>query len=103
MAGSLSGSKSAILVTNGLEQSELTEPKKALKQAGAQALIVSTAGQQVWGWNHDRINAGAHWVDEAVVVDGRVVTSRKPDDTPAFNQKMIELFAHKEEARRASA
>jgi len=42
----------------------------------------------------DLQNAGAHWVDEEVVVDGNLVTSRKPDDIPAFNQKMIKLLAH---------
>ena len=188
MAGSLSGMKVAILVTNGFEQSELTEPKKALEQAGAQPLIISPEGNQVRGWNHkewgdsfpvdvalndsrpgdysalllpggvmnpdylrwnagavafvksfvdankpiaaichgpwtlieagavqnrkitswpslrtDLTNAGARWVDQEVVVDGRLVTSRKPDDIPAFNQKMIELFAQKEEPRRATA
>jgi protease I len=41
----------------------------------------------------DLKNAGADWVDEEVVVDRGVVTSRKPDDIPAFNKKMIELFA----------
>ncbi len=41
----------------------------------------------------DLINAGAKWVDQEVVVDNGVVTSRKPDDIPAFNQKMIEEFA----------
>ena len=40
----------------------------------------------------DLKNAGANWVDEEVVVDGNLVTSRKPDDIPAFNEKMIELF-----------
>ena len=38
-------------------------------------------------------NAGGQWVDEQVVVDGGLVTSRKPDDIPAFNAKMIEEFA----------
>ena len=38
-------------------------------------------------------NAGGNWVDEQVVVDGGLVTSRKPDDIPAFNAKMIEEFA----------
>jgi len=37
-------------------------------------------------------NAGGNWVDEQVVVDDGLVTSRKPDDIPAFNEKMIEEF-----------
>ena len=41
----------------------------------------------------DMRNAGARWVDEEVVVENGVVTSRKPDDIPAFNKKMIEEFA----------
>jgi protease I len=41
----------------------------------------------------DLVNAGANWVDERVVVDNGLVTSRKPDDIPAFNDKMIEEFA----------
>ena len=40
-------------------------------------------------------NAGAHWVDQEVVVDNGLVTSRKPDDIPAFNQKMIEEFGER--------
>jgi protease I len=38
-------------------------------------------------------NAGGKWVDKEVVVDNGIVTSRKPDDIPAFNRKMIEEFA----------
>src|SRR4051794_39687564 len=38
----------------------------------------------------DLINAGANWVDEEVVVDNGIVTSRKPSDIPAFNRKLIE-------------
>ena len=41
----------------------------------------------------DLINAGANWVDEEVVVDNGLVTSRKPDDLPAFCKKMIEEIA----------
>jgi protease I len=41
----------------------------------------------------DLRNAGANWVDKEVVVDDGIVTSRKPDDIPAFNKKMIEEFA----------
>ena len=38
-------------------------------------------------------NAGGSWVDREVVVDRMLVTSRKPDDIPAFNKKMLELFS----------
>src|SRR3954447_24343491 len=41
----------------------------------------------------DLRNAGATWVDEEVVVDGNLVTSRKPDDLPAFNKELLDLFA----------
>jgi len=41
----------------------------------------------------DLRNAGAHWVDEEVVVDNGLVTSRSPADLPAFNKKMLEEFA----------
>jgi protease I len=41
----------------------------------------------------DLKNAGGKWVDREVVVDNGLVTSRKPDDIPAFNKKMIEEFA----------
>ncbi|MES1927522.1 cysteine protease YraA [Salinisphaera sp. T31B1] len=41
----------------------------------------------------DLKNAGANWVDEEVVVDQGLVTSRSPDDIPAFNAKMVEEFA----------
>lgn len=41
----------------------------------------------------DLINAGAHWVDEEVVVDQGLVTSRQPSDIPAFNRKLIEEVA----------
>ena len=41
----------------------------------------------------DLVNAGANWVDEEVVVDNGLVTSRKPDDLPAFCDKMIEEIA----------
>ncbi|HEX4095103.1 MAG TPA: type 1 glutamine amidotransferase domain-containing protein [Caulobacteraceae bacterium] len=53
-------------------------------------------GKRMTSWpslEADLTNAGAHWVDEEVVVDGGLVTSRKPDDLPAFCAKMIEEFA----------
>ncbi|HSG41169.1 MAG TPA: type 1 glutamine amidotransferase domain-containing protein [Thermoanaerobaculia bacterium] len=177
----LNGKKVAILVADGFEQVELTEPKKALDQAGAETRIVSPAKGKVKGWQHtewgdelpvdvplgqaraddfdalllpggvmnpdhlrrkpevqrfvkaffdagkpvaaichapwtlidagvvrgrkmtsyetiqtDLKNAGADWVDQEVVVDGNLVTSRKPDDLPAFNRAMVELFARAE-------
>ena len=53
------------------------------------------AGRKLTSWGSikiDLINAGAKWVDEEVVRDGQLVTSRKPDDIPAFNKAMIALF-----------
>ena len=48
----LSGMKVAILVAEGFEQVEMTEPRKALEQAGAKTQIVSPAEGEVQGWNH---------------------------------------------------
>jgi protease I len=53
-------------------------------------------GKRVTSWptlQTDIRNAGGEWVDEEVVVDGNVVTSRKPDDIPAFNREMLRIFA----------
>jgi protease I len=53
-------------------------------------------GRKVTSWptlQTDIRNAGGNWVDKEVVMDGNLVTSRKPDDIPAFNEKMIGLFA----------
>jgi protease I len=47
-------------------------------------------------------NAGGNWVDEEVVVDNGLVTSRKPDDIPAFNEKMIEEFCEGRHARQST-
>jgi len=44
-------------------------------------------------------NAGGNWVNQEVVVDNGLVTSRKPDDIPAFNKKMIEEFFEGKHAR----
>jgi protease I len=50
----------------------------------------------------DLQNAGAEWVDQEVVVDENLVTSRKPDDIPAFNREMIKLFSGSAAANRAA-
>jgi protease I len=66
-------------------------------------------GLHVTSWpslETDLENAGAEWTDEPVVVDRGIVTSRKPDDIPAFNAKMIEEFAegqHGQPGHRAKA
>ncbi|MFN8063611.1 MAG: type 1 glutamine amidotransferase domain-containing protein [Vicinamibacterales bacterium] len=168
----------AILVADGFEQVEMTEPRAALESAGARTQIVSPADGRVQGWKHfdkadvfpvdvplnganasefdalllpggvanpdqlrvnskavafvrsffdagkpvaaichapwtlveagvvagrrltswpslktDLMNAQARWEDAEVVTDNGLVTSRKPDDIPAFNRKMIEEFA----------
>lgn len=53
-------------------------------------------GRTMTSWpsvSSDLKNAGANWVDKEVVTDGLLVTSRKPEDIPAFNKAMISLFA----------
>lgn len=50
----------------------------------------------------DLVNAGAQWVDEAVVRDDDLITSRKPDDIPAFNRGMIALFGQAPHHRQAA-
>ena len=194
MAGAeLDGLKVAILVTDGFEQVEMTEPRKALDGTGAITSIVSPSDGRVRAWkftewgedypvdvkldqaqpsdfdalllpggviNPDKLrtqpaavafvesffdedkpvatichgpwtiieagaargrriaswpslqtdlrNAGAEWVDQEAVVDGNLVSSRKPDDIPAFNREMITLFgragraSHQDSQRRAS-
>ncbi len=183
----LQGKKVAILATNGFEQSELFEPKKALEDAGAEVSIISLESGEIKGWdennwgktiavdltidesnaenfdalqlpggvmNPDKLrmnanavkfikaffdagkpvaaichapwtlieadvvkgktmtswaslktdleNAGAKWVDREVVADNGLVTSRNPDDIPAFNEKMIEEFAEGKHQRQKS-
>jgi len=64
---------------------------------GPQILIDADGvkGKTLTSWGAlkmDLINAGANWVDQEVVKDKNLVTSRKPDDIPAFNNAMLELF-----------
>lgn len=61
-------------------------------------IIIETGaarGRRITSWlslKTDLTNAGATWMDREVVVDGNLVSSRKPDDLPAFNREMMELF-----------
>ena len=178
MSSELKGKKIAILATDGFEQSELTDPKKNLEDAGAKVEVLSIKSGEIKGWNHtdwgktvkvdhlvkdvkaadydslvlpggqmnpdslridkdaigfikefvasgkpvaaichgpwtlieagavkgkkmtswpslrtDLQNAGAHWVDQEVVQDGNIITSRKPADIPEFSKTIIEALS----------
>jgi putative intracellular protease/amidase len=108
MADSLNGKKIAIIATDGVEEVELVEPRKAVEEAGAQTELLSLKEGEIQAMNHDLVrgrtltsfpslktdirNAGGDWVDEEVVDQG-LVTSRSPDDLPAFKAKIVEEFA----------
>ena len=188
MADELKGKRIAFLVANeGIEEVELTEPRKAVEAAGAETELVAPGSGEVQAFNHldkgdtfevdvtaadadagdydglvlpggvanpdilrtepeavafaraffeagkpvgvichgpwtlieagvvegrtmtswpslqtDLRNAGAEWVDESVVVDSGLVSSRNPDDIPAFNAKIVEEFAEGEHAEQAA-
>jgi protease I len=58
-------------------------------------------GRTMTSWptlRDDIRNAGGIWIDQEVVVDGNLVTSRKPSDIPAFNEKLIEVLAQRVDA-----
>jgi protease I len=77
-------------VDNGRPIAAICHAPWTLIEAGA------TRGRKLTSWpslKTDLKNAGANWVDQEVVVDNGLVTSRKPEDIPAFNKKMIEEFA----------
>jgi len=62
-------------------------------------------GRKMTSWpslKTDLKNAGAEWTDQEVIVDRNLVSSRKPDDIPAFNREMIKLFGEKSKARSAA-
>jgi protease I len=179
MSSELRGKKIAILATDGFEQVELTEPRKALNNMGATTVVIAPKNGEIKGWNKkdwgqavkvdlpladanphdydalllpggvmnpdhlrmdpaavnfvrqfvstgkpvaaichgpwtlieadvlrgktvtswpslktDLKNAGATWVDQAVVTDGQFIFSRKPDDIPAFSKALIEAVVH---------
>jgi protease I len=88
MASELSGKKIAFLVANeGVEEVELTKPWEA---------VDLVRGRRITSWpslQTDISNAGGEWVDEELVVDQGLVSSRKPEDLPAFCSKIVEEFA----------
>jgi protease I len=63
-------------------------------------------GRKIASWpslKTDLRNAGAEWTDNEAVVDGNLVTARKPDDIPAFNRSMIELFSREQNKVKSAA
>jgi protease I len=63
-------------------------------------------GRKVTSWpslQTDIRNAGGEWIDEEVVVDNGLVTSRKPDDLPAFTKKIVEEFCEGKHAAQAAS
>jgi len=188
VANELQGKKIAFLATDMVEQVELTEPWKAVEEAGGSPELISLEEGEIQGFNHydkgdtfkvdktveearaddydalvipggvgnpdtmrvdenaveltrqffeqgkpvgvichgpwmlveagvlrgrtvtswpslqtDIRNAGGNWVDQEVVVDEGLVTSRKPDDLPAFNAKIVEEFCEGKHAEQAAS
>jgi protease I len=73
------------------------KPVAAICHAGWMLAEAGVArGRRLTSWpslQTDLRNAGAEWVDEEVVVDGNLVTSRKPDDLPAFTAELLDRLA----------
>ncbi len=102
----LNGKKVAILVENGFEQVELTSPKKALEDAGAQTYIISPHHDKVKGWQHtdwgdefsvdlslDKADAGQY---DALVLPGGVMNPDKLRTNPTAVRFVRDFFsAHK--------
>jgi protease I len=86
---------------------EAGKPVAAICHGGwvlAEARVVK--GRRMTSWpslQTDLRNAGAEWVDEEVVVDGNLVTSRNPDDLDAFGAAIVERFAAPDEAEAGEA
>ncbi|RZK96013.1 MAG: hypothetical protein EOP30_01920 [Rhodococcus sp. (in: high G+C Gram-positive bacteria)] len=112
----LRGRTVAILATDGVEEVELVEPRKAVENAGAEVRLISLFPGKIQAMNSDVNEAGTYAVDavvgdvsvrdfdalilpggtvvdEEVVVDNGLVSSRNPRDLPAFCAKVVEEFA----------
>jgi len=67
--------------------------------------VGAAKGRKIASWpslKSDLRNAGAEWIDQEVVRDGNLVSSRNPDDIPAFNREMIKLFSEAKAQRPAA-
>jgi putative intracellular protease/amidase len=108
---SLQGRRVAILAADGVERVELEVPRQEVQEAGAQTDLLSLPAGQIQARNNDLDesgtctltsfpsirtdlrNAGAEVVDEEVVIDGNLISSRSPDDLPAFCRAIVDQFA----------
>lgn len=100
--------KIAILAADGVEQVELEQPRSAVEQAGATTELLSLVAADVVrgrtltscpSIRTDIRNAGGNVVDQEVVVDRGLVSSRSPDDLPAFCAKIVEELAEGKQTR----
>jgi putative intracellular protease/amidase len=85
----LQGKRVAILAENLYQEMELWVPYYRLREEGADVKVVGAGG----AIKDDLIHAGARWVDQEVVVDGHLITSRKPQDLPAFCRELVQALA----------
>ena len=105
MANRLEGKRVAFLATDGVEHKPVAEICR-----GPWMLVEADVvrGRRATSWpslQTDIRNAGGEWVDEEVGVDNGLVTSRKPDDLPAFCDKLVEEICegrHEEQARQTA-
>ena len=88
MADELRGRRVAILATDGVEQVELTQPRQAVEQAGAQVTLLSIHTGQIQSMNAD-IDKGDTFTVDRLVSD----VPDDPNDLPAFCSKIVEEFA----------
>ena len=88
----------AIPEARDLVRAFLDEDKPIAAICHAQWILIEAdivVGRRMTSWptlEKDLENAGADWVDREVVVDRGLLTTRRPDDLPAFNRAMIRLF-----------
>ncbi|WP_125107218.1 MULTISPECIES: DJ-1/PfpI family protein [Gulosibacter] len=93
MTETLQGRKVAILAADGVERVELEKPREALERAGAQTEVLSIHDGEIQARENDLDAAGTFTVDQDVVVDGNLITSRSPEDLPAFCDTFVSSFA----------
>ncbi|AKG36053.1 DJ-1/PfpI family protein [Paenibacillus durus] len=92
------GKKIAVTVTDLFEDVELTSPAESFEAAGHEVAPIewkAGKGIDITGYRsirNDLKNAGANYKDEEVVVSRNIVTSRTPDDLPAFNRESLNLL-----------